>query len=192
MKIITPSTNPVESDGHERDRRTELVPYHTENILAYVGVGSNLGDPVSIVRDAINCLNNMPDSQVTTHSSLYRSEAVSDIPQDDYINAVAGLETSLQPTALLLELQSIENAFYRRRDPALKWAPRTLDLDIILYGNQAIDNSHLTVPHSEMANRLFVLQPLMEIAGDIEIPGLGALRHLVASAPKIEINKIDC
>ena len=160
--------------------------------LAYVGIGSNLGDPVSIVREAITCLGHIPDSEVTTHSCLYQSEPVSDIPQDDYINAVAGIETSLQPTALLLELQSIEDAFYRQRDPTLKWAPRTLDLDIILYAEQTIDNSHLSVPHPELANRLFVLLPLMEITGDIDIPGLGSLQNLVDSAPKIEINKIDC
>ena len=169
--------------------RTKIAT-RTDVALAFVGIGSNLGDPVSIVRDAITCLGDIPDSEVTTHSSLYQSEAVSDIPQDNYINAVAGIETSLQPTVLLLELQSIEAAFYRRRDPALKWAPRTLDLDIILYGEQTIDNSHLTVPHPEMANRLFVLQPLFEIAGDIEIPGLGGLQHLVDRAPKIEIKKI--
>lgn len=166
--------------------------YNIQRVLAYVGIGSNLGDPVSIVRDALICLDHIPDSQVKKYSSLYQSEPISDIPQGDFINAIAGIETSLQPTALLLELQSIEDAFYRRRDPALKWAPRTLDLDIILYGEHTIDNSHLSVPHPEMANRLFVLQPLMEIAGDIQIPGLGDLQHLVDSAPVIEISKIDC
>ncbi|MFV2032328.1 MAG: 2-amino-4-hydroxy-6-hydroxymethyldihydropteridine diphosphokinase [Gammaproteobacteria bacterium] len=159
--------------------------------LAYVGIGSNQGDPVSIVRDAIACLDHISNSEVTRHSSLYQSEPLGDIPQDDYINAVAGLETSLPPTTLLLELQSIEDAFYRRRDPALKWGPRTLDLDIILYGNQSIDDSHLTVPHPGMAKRLFVLQPLLEITGDIDIPGLGGLQDLIDRAPAIEISKID-
>lgn len=159
--------------------------------LAFVGIGSNLGDPVTIVRDAITCLDHIPDSEVTRHSSLYRSEPVSDIPQDKYINAVAGIKTSLPPTALLLELQSIEDTFYRRRDPALKWAPRTLDLDIVLYSNHMINDSHLTVPHREMANRLFVLQPLLEITGDINIPGLGRLQALIDRAPAIEMSKID-
>lgn len=171
--------------------QTEPVLYHMDKELAFVGIGSNQGDPVSIVRDAITCLDHIPDSEVTNHSSLYQSEPVSDIPQDDYINAVAGIETSLPPTTLLLELQAIEDAFYRRRDPALKWAPRTLDLDIVLYGNHMIDDSLLTVPHREMANRLFVLQPLLDITGDINIPGMGKLQALIDRAPAIEMSKID-
>lgn len=159
--------------------------------LAFVGIGSNQGDPVSIVRDAISCLDHIPDSEVTSVSSLYQSEPISDIPQDDYVNAVAGINTDLPPTTLLLELQSIEDAFYRQRDPALKWAPRTLDLDIVLYGDHMIDDSHLTVPHHEIANRLFVMQPLLEITGDINIPGLGSLQELITRAPEIEMSKID-
>ncbi len=162
-----------------------------DSALAFVGIGSNQGDPVSIIRDAISCLDNIPHSELTEYSSLYQSEPVSEIPQDDYVNAVAGIKTSLPPTTLLLELQSIEDAFYRRRDPALKWAPRTLDLDIVLYGNHIIDDRLLTVPHREMAKRLFVLKPLLEITGDIDIPGLGSLQKLIDKAPSIEISKID-
>ena len=157
----------------------------------YIGIGSNLGDPPAIVENAIACLANLPKSLLIARSSLYRSEAVSDIPQDDYINAVVALKSSLQPMALLLELQSIEHAFYRQRDPALIWAPRTLDLDIILFGHRELNDSHLTVPHREMANRLFVLKPLFEISGEMYIPRLGSLQYLIDRAPQINMTKIQ-
>lgn len=156
----------------------------------YIGIGSNIGDSVVIVSNAIECLSELPKSELVRQSSQYRSEAVSDIPQDDYINAVALLKTSLQPMELLLELQAIEEAFYRKRDPALKWAPRTLDLDIILFGSRSCDDSHLTVPHPEMQNRLFVLQPMLEVGGDFYISGLGSLQHLIDNAPRIALERI--
>ena len=159
--------------------------------IVYIGIGSNLGDSISIVQDAINLLGKISKSELIKYSSLYSSEPVGDIPQDDYVNAVVALNTSLKPTELLLELQAIEHAFYRQRDPALKWGPRTLDLDIILYGNRAINDSHLTVPHSEMQNRLFVLKPLLEVSGDIYIAGLGSLSYLIDKAPVIKINIIN-
>ena len=159
-----------------------------ENV--YIGIGSNLTNPVSIVCHAITCLRDISGSKLVKCSSIYQSEPVSDIPQDDYVNAVVGIETDLQPTYLLLELQAIEHAFYRQRDPALKWAPRTLDLDVILYGNRNINDSHLTVPHPEMSKRLFVLRPLFEISGEIYIPGLGSLGYLIDHAPPINLRKL--
>ncbi len=156
----------------------------------YIGIGSNLTNPVSIVRDAITCLGKISGSELVKSSSLYQSEPVGDIPQDDYVNAVVAIKTDLQPTCLLLELQAIEHAFYRQRDPALKWAPRTLDLDVILYGNRNINDSHLTVPHPEMRKRLFVLRPLFEISGEIYIPGLGSLSYLIEHAAPIDMHKI--
>ena len=158
---------------------------------SYIGIGSNLGDSISIVREAISYLGKITKTKLTNYSSLYRSEPVGDIEQDDYVNAVAALKTSLKPSELLLELQAIEHAFYRQRDPILKWGPRTLDLDIILYGSLIIDDSHLTVPHREMHNRLFVLKPLYEIGGDRYIPGLGSLHYMIENAPKIEMTIID-
>jgi len=156
----------------------------------YIGIGSNIGDSLTIIREAINCLANLPKSSLLKQSAFYRSEAVSDIPQDDYVNAVALISTELQPMDLLLELQAIEHAFYRQRDPDLKWAPRTLDLDIILFGALNMDDSHLTIPHAQMQNRLFVLQPMFDIGGDIYIPGLGSLKYLIENAPAININQI--
>ncbi len=156
----------------------------------YIGIGSNLTNPVSIVHDAIICLGKISGSELLKCSSLYQSEPVSDIPQDDYVNAVVAIKTDLQPTILLLELQAIEHAFYRQRDPELKWAPRTLDLDVILYGNRNINDSHLTVPHPEMGKRLFVLKPLFEVAGEIYIPGLGSLIYLIDQAAPIDMRII--
>ena len=157
----------------------------------YIGIGSNLGDSVLIVNEAIKHLGNISKTQLIKSSPFYQSEAVGDIPQDDYINAVAALNTELQPTDLLLELQAIEYAFYRQRDPALQWGPRTLDLDIILFGDRVIGDSHLTVPHPEMQNRLFVLKPLLEICGEKYIPGLGGLEYLINNAPAIKLTIVD-
>lgn len=156
----------------------------------YIGIGSNIGDSLVIVRQAIEYLDRLPKTSLKKQSSLYRSEPVSDIPQDDYVNAVVAIETSLQPLDLLLELQAIEQAFYRQRDPKLKWAPRTLDLDIILFGSRRIDDSHLKIPHPDMQNRLFVLDPMFEISGDLYIPGLGSLQYLINHAPDIDITII--
>lgn len=157
----------------------------------YIGIGSNMGDSITIAQESIERLGGIPHCTLLKKSSLYQSEAVSDIPQDDYINAVALIETTLTPMALLLELQAIEYAFYRQRDPELHWAPRTLDLDIILFGNRVINDSHLTIPHCEMANRLFVLEPMFEVSGEQFIPGFGSLKYLIDKAPSIQLNKID-
>ncbi|MFT5659262.1 MAG: 2-amino-4-hydroxy-6-hydroxymethyldihydropteridine diphosphokinase [Gammaproteobacteria bacterium] len=156
----------------------------------YISIGSNIGDSATIAREAIERLAGMSRCQLIGQSSLYLSEPVSDIPQDDYVNAVVLIETTLSPMTLLLELQAIECAFYRQRDPALHWAPRTLDLDIILFGSRVIDDSHLTVPHRELANRLFVLEPMFEISGEHFIPGLGSLTYLIDKAPSIQLKKI--
>ncbi len=156
----------------------------------YIGIGGNIGDSLNIVRQAIECMGRLPETRLTAQSSLYRSEAGSGIPQDAYVNAVVKLETRLSPMDLLLELQAIEQAFYRQRDPELKWVPRTLDLDIILFGARCIDDSHLRVPHPEMHKRLFVLRPLHEICGDLYIPGLGSLQYLINNAPDSEVTVI--
>ncbi len=157
----------------------------------FVGIGGNIGDSVTIVEQTLVQLNNIRGCDLSGQSSLYRSEAVSDIPQDDYINAVVMIDTSLDPLALLLELEAIEHAYYRQRDPDLPNAPRTLDLDIILFGNRVISDSHLTIPHPRFATRLFVLEPMLEIADDRFIPGFGSLSFLIDQAPDIEMIKLD-
>jgi len=160
----------------------------TESV--YIALGSNIGDSITIVEQAIDALDRINGCRLRARSSLYRSAALGDSAQDDYINAVAWLDTELNPLALLLELQAIEHAYYRQRDPEERWAPRTLDLDIILFGNQRINDSHLVIPHPEFVNRRFVLEPMLEIDGDCYIPGHGSLAYLVAQAPAINMEKL--
>jgi len=155
-----------------------------------VALGGNIGDSQTIVEQALAAIGNISQTSPRASSSLYRSEAVGDIPQDDYINAVALLDTTLEPMALLLELQAIEHAYYRRRDQEERWAPRTLDLDIILFGDRSFNDSHLVIPHPEFAQRLFVLEPMFEIDGDRFIPGYGSLRYLIDNAPAISLEKL--
>lgn len=159
-------------------------------VKSYIGIGSNLADPRQQVLDVLPQLDQIRQTQLLQHSSLYQTEAISEIEQEDYINAVACLQTSLTPMQLLLELQAIEYAFYRQRSYDVKWAPRTMDLDILLYGEQRLNDTHLTVPHAEMKNRLFVLQPLREICGDLYIAGLGSLDYLIQHAPPMRIKQL--
>lgn len=158
---------------------------------AYIALGSNLGDSISIVEQAIAALDRIKGCRLLGRSSLYRSAALGDIPQDDYINAVALISTELTPLELLLELQAIEYAYYRRRDEEQRWGPRTLDLDIILFGNRRVEDSHLIIPHPEFANRRFVLEPMLEIDGDRFIPGYGSLSYLAGQAPELDMEKIS-
>lgn len=157
----------------------------------YIGLGSNIGDSKTIVKESLQLLSQLPKTQLRQASPLYLSEAVSDVAQDPYINAAAYLVTELKPHELLLELQAIESAYYRMREQETKWGPRTLDLDILLYANERIQDSHLTIPHPELQNRLFVLMPLRDIMGDVYLAGLGSLSYLIEQAPKYAIKKLD-
>lgn len=157
----------------------------------YIGIGSNLADPIQQVLNVLPILDQIKKSRLLAQSSLYQSEAISNIPQQDYINAVACLQTGLDPMQFLLELQAIECAFHRQRSNGLKWAPRTMDLDIILFDNVHQSDPYLTIPHPEMHHRLFVLQPLREITGDLTIPGLGRLEKLIKQAPPLRIRRLE-
>ena len=157
----------------------------------FIGIGSNLGDSVTIVEEAIRAIGAIQQCEMRGRSSLYRSAALGDIPQDDYINAAARIDTGLEPLALLLELQAIEHAYYRNRDEETRWGPRTLDLDIILFGNRVFEDSHLTIPHPEFSQRLFVLTPILEIDGDRFIPGFGSLSYLILQAPALQMEKLE-
>ena len=158
---------------------------------AYIGLGSNIGDSEAIVESAIGAIDSIDGCRLNGRSSLYRSAALGDVPQDDYINAVARIECALDPLSLLLELQAIESAYYRRRQDTRRWGPRTLDLDIILYGNRRVDDSHLVIPHPEFIRRRFVLEPMLEIDGDRYIPGYGSLAWLVTEAPPLKMSRLD-
>jgi 2-amino-4-hydroxy-6-hydroxymethyldihydropteridine diphosphokinase len=148
----------------------------------YVGLGSNLKQPEKQIADALASLDGLANVVVTQCSSLYLSKPVGPQDQPDYINAVAVLETTLSPLDLLDQLQAIETQQGRVRGK-VRWGPRTLDLDLLLYGDKKINNKRLTVPHPEMQNRDFVLIPLNEIAPDLVIPVLGPLSELINTMP---------
>jgi 2-amino-4-hydroxy-6-hydroxymethyldihydropteridine diphosphokinase len=145
---------------------------------AYVALGSNLGDPGSRVRQGIAALAELPQAHFVAASSLYRSAALGHADQPDFVNAVAQLSTGLAPQALLTALLAIETHFGRER--SFRNAPRTLDLDLLLYDAQSIDEPGLVVPHPRMHERAFVLAPLLEIAPDCVIPGMGPAAHWLA------------
>jgi len=151
-------------------------------VTAYIGLGSNLGDPQSQLRRALEALAEVPGSRLVRVSALYRSEPLGPPGQPDYLNAVAVLETTLRPLELLAALHAIEERQGRVR--AERWGARTLDLDLLLYGDLALDSPALTLPHPEMINRSFVLQPLAEVAGEeLHLPGIGPLRGALARRP---------
>jgi 2-amino-4-hydroxy-6-hydroxymethyldihydropteridine diphosphokinase len=150
---------------------------YDSTVEAYIGLGSNLDDPVDHVTRAMYELNGLPQSDLHSHSSLYQSSPMGGMDQPDYINAVAMIDTTLGAEELLAELQAIENAHGRIREE--RWGARTLDLDLLLYGSTIIDTADLQVPHPGVGERPFVLYPLYEIAPDLEIPALGAISALM-------------
>jgi 2-amino-4-hydroxy-6-hydroxymethyldihydropteridine diphosphokinase len=156
-------------------------------VTAYVGIGSNLGDARAHVQHALAQLDQLDDTTLTAQSSLFRSAPV-DAGGDDYVNAVARLETALDAQELLRQLQALEQAAGRER-PYVN-APRTLDLDLLLYGRQRISSASLTVPHPRMAQRAFVLIPLLQIDPLLEIPGQGPIHMLVPGVAQQAIRKI--
>jgi 2-amino-4-hydroxy-6-hydroxymethyldihydropteridine diphosphokinase len=133
--------------------------------VAYVGIGSNLEDPRAQVLSAFGELDRLPHTRVVKRSSLYRTAPVGHADQPDFINAVAQLETGLPAERLLAELQEVERRHGRQR--SFPNAPRTLDLDLLLFGDARLSSPSLTVPHPRMHERAFVLKPLLEIASDL-------------------------
>jgi 2-amino-4-hydroxy-6-hydroxymethyldihydropteridine diphosphokinase len=156
---------------------------------AYIALGSNLRDPAAQVRAGFEALAMLPDTRLAAVSSLYLTAPVGHLAQPDFVNAVALIETALSPRALLDELLAIERQFGRVRD--VPNGPRTLDLDILLYGEIVHDDAALTLPHPRMHERAFVLVPLAEIAPDAVIPGRGGVSALAAGADAAGITKLD-
>ena len=149
-------------------------------ITAYIGLGSNLMHPARQLDRAITALQRLPESALINCSAYYGSKAIGPGPQGDYANAVAALATTLSPLGLLDALQSIERQQGRTR--TLRWGPRTLDLDILLYGSSVLDDAQLTLPHPRIYDRNFVIAPLFEIAPDLILPDGLALSALFASS----------
>jgi len=161
-----------------------------KKITAYIGLGSNLSDPRAQVINAAKAIGNIVDSNVITLSSLYLSKPMGPQDQDDYINAVIAIETSLSALELLDALQSIENSAGRVRKDN-RWGARILDCDILLYGSESIENERLTIPHYGMKLREFVLLPLAEIAPSLHLPDGSSISELASEISNNGIVKLS-
>ena len=148
-------------------------------ITAYIGLGANLNDPAAQIEHAFDELARLSGTRLVARSSLYASAPVGNVDQPDFINAVAQLETTLAPRSLLTNLLEIEQRHGRAR--SFRNAPRTLDLDLLLYGAAHFHEDHLTLPHPRMTERAFVLLPLTEIAPELVIPGRGRAADWIAA-----------
>nr|WP_082276044.1 2-amino-4-hydroxy-6-hydroxymethyldihydropteridine diphosphokinase [Moritella viscosa] len=148
----------------------------------YIAIGSNLADPIAQAKEAITALKTLTESRFISVSSLYASKPMGPQEQPDYINAVACVGTHLAPIELLDALQQIENEQGRVRKE--HWGARTLDLDILLYGDEVMSTPRLTVPHYGMKEREFVLYPLAEIAPQLQLPCGQALSALLEACPR--------
>ena len=150
----------------------------TPAVHAYIGIGANLGDPVAqVLRACARLAQDVPGTRLIARSSLYRNPPMGPQDQPDYVNTVARIDTQLAPRALLRELQRIEADCGRQRD-GTRWGPRLLDLDLLLFGDESVDEPGLRVPHPGIAQRDFVLFPLQEIAPRLVIPGHGPVAAL--------------
>lgn len=154
----------------------------------YIGLGSNLASPVEQLRDALRALGRLPDSRLIAVSSFYASDSL--LPgQPRYVNAVAAIDSGLPPLELLDALHEIENGQGRERNE--RWGPRTLDLDILLYGARVIDEPRLKVPHEQMHLRAFVLYPLAELAPGMQLADGRELDDLLANCPFVGLERLS-
>lgn len=158
--------------------------------ICYIALGSNLNDPLAQANQAIAALKQLPYTVVTDISPFYRSKPLGPQDQNDYLNAVIKLTTSLKPIALLDGLQAIEKSQGRVRKDN-RWGARTLDLDILLYDDLIIDNDRLTIPHYHMKNREFVLYPLFDISPELILPDNDKLSDLIKKCPLNNLKKWD-
>jgi 2-amino-4-hydroxy-6-hydroxymethyldihydropteridine diphosphokinase len=163
-----------------------------DSVIAYVGLGSNLGDSVVTLRSALEALGALPGTRLERASRLYRTAAWGVTDQPDFINAVAMLRTTRPPRQLLSDLLDIERhaGRNRRADGSDRWGPRTLDLDLLLYGDAVIDEPGLHVPHPRLHERAFVLVPLAEIAPDLSIPHVGTAGQALAKMAPAEVEGV--
>ena len=156
--------------------------------LAYVGLGANVGEPRRQLQAALQEISELPGTRITATSGFYRSAPVGCLEQPEFLNAVVELDTQLPPGLLLDSLLAME--IDHGRDRPFPGAPRTLDLDLLLYGDSTIDSSRLTVPHPRMHQRAFVLMPLTEIAPQAAIPGHGKASQLLAGCADQFVQRI--
>jgi 2-amino-4-hydroxy-6-hydroxymethyldihydropteridine diphosphokinase len=156
-------------------------------VIAYIGLGGNVGMVAETLRQATLALDALPDTAVQAASSLYRTPAWGLEQQPDFVNGVVALETTLTAQQLLQALLGIELQFGRDRDAGERWGPRTLDLDLLLYADAVLDEPGLRVPHPHLHERAFALVPLLQIAPDILIPGQGPARDALSRLESADI-----
>ncbi len=169
-------------------RSQKLTHMNMQGIRCFVGLGSNLNDPDRQIELALDALGNIPETRLNAVSPLYRNPAIGPGTQPDYLNAVAELDTTLDALALLTQLQGIENRQGRIRSE--RWAARTLDLDLLLYGNAYIDLPQLQVPHPRLCERNFVLYPLHDIAPNLVLPDGASLHALLDCCSNIGLVRL--
>lgn len=157
--------------------------------IAFIGLGSNMSDPKKQLLNAVDALNALPNTRLVRCSSLYLSAPVGYLDQPDFVNAVAELATDLSPRELLDALLALELQFGRTRE--FVYAPRTLDLDVLLYDDLQHHEHGLTIPHPQLHLRAFVLQPLLEIAPALNIPALGSAHHLLKQCAGQHLEKLS-
>ncbi len=162
---------------------------HAAVAEAFVALGANLKNPVLQVTQALSELDALERTRVLATSSLYRTAPVGYADQPDFVNAVVKLQTGLSPRELLQALHTIENRHARKR--SMRNAPRTLDLDLLLYGMLVMREEDLTLPHPRMHERAFVLMPLAEIAPDVAVPGHASASRLLAQVDRSGVEKLD-
>ena len=158
-------------------------------IRVYIGLGSNLEDPVAQVLEAVEELEMIPDSILVSRSSLYRGKPMGPADQPDYVNAVVAMDTLLSAANFLQELIRIEDLQGRTRDGE-QWGPRIIDLDLLMYGKQKINTPDLIVPHPGMHERDFVIIPLAELVGDLTVPGQWRLSALITDCENHSLWKL--
>lgn len=156
---------------------------------AFIGLGANLGEPQAQLAAALDALARLPRTRLAGASSFYRSAPIGPAGQPDFVNAVAALETDLPPRDLLAACLRIEHAMGRAR--SFQDAPRTLDLDLLLYDDRVVDAPGLAIPHPRMHSRAFVLAPLVEIAPDVAIPGHGRAADLLRAIRDQRVDRIE-
>ncbi|MGI9233188.1 MAG: 2-amino-4-hydroxy-6-hydroxymethyldihydropteridine diphosphokinase [Woeseiaceae bacterium] len=156
---------------------------------AYVGLGSNLQGPAGQIECALELLAALPETRLIARSSMYRSAPFGGVEQPDFVNAVASMLTCLTAVQLLRELQNIEARRGRERGD-VRWGPRVLDLDLLVYADETINDTDLTVPHPGIAERNFVLLPLREVAPGLVIAGLGRIDAIPVNPVEPRISRI--
>jgi 2-amino-4-hydroxy-6-hydroxymethyldihydropteridine diphosphokinase len=159
----------------------------SESRRVFIGLGGNMGDVATTLTEALFALDEIPQTTLRRQSSNYRTPAWGNTDQADFVNCVAELQTRLSPSILLEKCLEIEERFGRIRQQEERWQPRTLDLDILLFGDDIINEAHLHIPHPHMHERAFVLVPLAELVNELEIPGQGSLKDCLA---KLDISDI--